>query len=91
MTLKEFVSSFDIKYFEIIPSFTIMNIVTNDDICYSIDNDFSNIPGGTVLVKVEQWNISEDILIVDGLGLDMNSTNVLGFDDKLPFDIISEQ
>ena len=77
MTLKEFLEENQVTAFEIVENVVIVNVVVGSR-TQGLDVDTSNIVAGTVLKKVYDFTVDDDILTVDGLTLDINTTNLLG-------------
>ena len=80
MNLKTFLQENNATGFEMIPGVVIMSVLVGDA-TYAIDVDTSNIQGGTLLTRTEQWTIENDILTVDGISLNTNETNMMSPSD----------
>jgi hypothetical protein len=80
MTLKQFIEENQVTAFEVVPNVLILNAAVGEAE-YGIDVDTSNIPFGTILQKVEEFTIENDILTVGNLSLNTAQTNMLGMND----------
>ena len=78
MNLKTFLETNNVSGFEIVPNVLILNVISNDAV-YGLDVDTSNLVQ-TTLITVNEYSINNDILSVDNLTLDTNSTNLLGLE-----------
>lgn len=85
MTLKTFIDqeNNNITGFEIVPEILILNVIVNYNTTYGLNVDTSSIIEGTKLVTSTDWNIQNDILTIGSLSLDINETEVLGFDENI--------
>lgn len=86
MNLKEFMQNKNITGFEIIPNVLILNIFI-DNIPYGLDVDTSNIQAGTQLSKITNFTIDNNILTVDGLSLNIETTQMLTTTENISADI----
>ena len=75
MNLKTFLENNDPNAFEIIPDLLILNIFVND-VPYALDVDTQNIQAGTILQKTTNFSINENILTVENLSLNIETTHL---------------
>jgi hypothetical protein len=78
LTLKQFVYDKRITAIDVINGYDLIINVYVEDACYGLNIDLSNVPGGTLLTKREDFTINGDILSVDEISIDMNKTEMLG-------------
>lgn len=78
LTLKQFVFGKRITAVETVDGFDLIINVYVDEICYGLNIDLSNVPGGTSLTKREDFTIDRDTLSVDNISLDISKTEMLG-------------
>lgn len=74
MTLKQFVEDKEVIGFEIV-SDLILNAVVGGE-RYQLDTDTSTLEAGTPLTLVEDFTINGDILIINGMEININEINV---------------
>jgi hypothetical protein len=77
LTLKQFVFGKRITAVETVDGFDLIINVYVDEICYGLNIDLSNVPGGTSLTKREDFTIDRDTLSVDNISLDISKTEML--------------
>lgn len=87
MNLKTFLEHNNVTAFEIIPNTLILNVFV-DNVPYGLDVDTSNIPAGTVLSKITNFSIDNNILTVDTLSLNIETTNMLTTTENISADIL---
>ena len=75
MTLKEFMEVENIYSFELVDNILINVIVDNTP--YGLDTDTSSIQAGTLLNYINEYNISGDILYIDGIEYDMTTISLV--------------
>lgn len=76
MTIKEFLQDNTLSAVE-----TVENIIINlvcGDTEYGIDVDTSNIPSGTLTIRRTDYILINDILSVDSISVNTETTNMLG-------------
>lgn len=76
MTIKEFLQDNTLSAIE-----TVENIIINlvcGETEYGIDVDTSNIPSGTLTTKRTDYTLINDILSVDTISVNTETTNMLG-------------
>lgn len=76
MTIKEFLQDNTLSAVE-----TVENIIINlvcGETEYGIDVDTSNIPSGTLTTLRTDYTLINDILSVDGISVNTETTNMLG-------------
>lgn len=86
MKLKTFLENNTVTAFEIIPNILILNAFVGNS-PYGLDVDTSNIPAGTVLSKINNFTIDNNILTVDGLSINIEMTNMLTTTENISADI----
>ena len=86
MNLKDFIENKNITGFEIIPNILILNVFV-DNTPYGLDVDTSNIQAGTQLSKITNFSIDNNILTVDTLSLNIETTNMLTTTENISADI----
>jgi len=77
LTLKQFIFGKRITAIDTVDGFDLIINVYVDDVCYGINVDLSNVPGGTLLTKREDFTIDGDILSIDNISLDISKTEML--------------
>jgi hypothetical protein len=75
MTLKDFTNTHDISGFEIIGNLIISTISNN--ISYALDVDTSDVPFGTPVIIKTEFSISEDILSIDEIHININNIDLI--------------
>lgn len=76
MTIKEFLKDNTLTAVE-----TVNNIIINlacDQSSYGIDVDTSSIPSGTLTTRRTDYTLTNNILSVDGISVNIETTNMLG-------------
>jgi hypothetical protein len=76
MTIKEFLQDNTLTSVETVNDL-IINLVCGESI-YGIDVDTSNIESGTLLIRREDYILTNNILSVDNIFVNIDTTNVLG-------------
>lgn len=74
-TLKQFISENEITGFTKVNE-TLISVVV-DNTSYGLDSDTSNIQFGTVVTKITDFNITNDILTIDNVEYDINNINLI--------------
>jgi len=77
LTLKQFIFGKRITAIDTVDGFDLIINIYVDDVCYGINVDVSNVPGGTSLTKREDFTIDGDILSIDNISLDISKTEML--------------
>jgi hypothetical protein len=77
LTLKQFIFGKRITAIDTVDGFDLIINVYVDEICYGINVDLSNVPGGTLLTKREDFTIDGDILSIGNISLDISKTEML--------------
>jgi len=77
LTLKQFIFGKRITAIDTVDGFDLIINIYVDDVCYGINVDLSNVPGGTSLTKREDFTIDGDILSIDNISLDISKTEML--------------
>jgi hypothetical protein len=77
MTLKEFLETNTLSAVDVVDGCDLIINIYVDDVCYGINVDLSNVPGGTSLAKREDFTIEGDILSIDNISLDISKTEML--------------
>ena len=77
LTLKQFIFGKRITAIDTVDGFNLIINIYVDDVCYGINVDLSNVPGGTSLAKREDFTIEGDILSIDNISLDISKTEML--------------
>lgn len=77
LTLKQFIFGKRITAVDVINGYDLIINIYVDDACYGLNIDLSNVPGGTLLTKREDFTINGDILSVDTISLDISKTEML--------------
>jgi hypothetical protein len=76
MTIKEFLQDHTLTAVETADNL-ILNLVCGEAI-YGIEVDTSNIESGTVLIRREDFVLTDNILSVDDIFVNIDTTNMLG-------------
>jgi hypothetical protein len=76
MTIKQFLQNNTLSAVETVENI-IINLVCNDTE-YGIDVDTSNIPSGTLTTRRTDYTLINDILSVDTISVNTETTNMLG-------------
>jgi hypothetical protein len=76
MTIKEFLQDNTLSSVEIVENI-IINLVCGETE-YGIDVDTSNIPSGTLTTRRTDYTLINDILSVDTISVNTETTNMLG-------------
>jgi len=76
MTIKQFLQNNTLSAVETVENI-IINLVCNDTE-YGIDVDTSNIPSGTLTTRRTDYTLINDILSVDTISVNTETTNILG-------------
>jgi hypothetical protein len=79
MKLKQFIEENNVTAYEIVPEVVIMSAVVGET-SYGLNVDTSNIVGGTLVIRFENFSLEGEILTVDGLSLNINEVDMLGSD-----------
>lgn len=77
LTLKQFIFGKRITAVDVINGYDLIINIYVDDACYGLNIDLSNVPGGTLLTKREDFTINGDILSVDNISIDISKTEML--------------
>jgi hypothetical protein len=77
LTLKQFIFGKRITAIDTVDGFDLIINVYVDDACHGLDIDLSNVPGGTLLTKREDFTLNGDILSVDNISIDISKTEML--------------
>ncbi len=78
MTLKEFLETNIITAVDVVDGFNLIINVYVSDIIYGLRVDTANIPAGTSLTKREDFVLTDDMLSVDTISIDIDTTEMLG-------------
>ena len=78
MTLKEFLQNKTLSAVETVDGYNLIVNVYVDETCYGLNADMTNVVAGTLLTKREDFVLTDDILSVDGITLDIAKTEMLG-------------
>jgi len=76
MTIKEFLQNETLTAVETVDNL-IINLVCGESL-YGIDVDTSNIPSGTLTTRRTDYTLINDILSVDTISVNTETTNMLG-------------
>jgi hypothetical protein len=77
MTLKQFIEENNVSGFETIGSL-LFNVIVDDSIPYGLNVDTSNIISNTPLETVTNFEIQDNLLIVEGkININMNEITLL--------------
>ena len=76
MTIKEFLQDNTLNAVETVNSL-IINLICGES-RYGIDVDTSNIESGTILIRREDFILTDNILSVDDIFVNIDTTNMLG-------------
>jgi hypothetical protein len=76
MTIKEFLQDHTLTSVETADNL-IINLVCGDEVC-GINVDTTNIESGTILIRSENFIITDNILSVDDMFVNIETTNILG-------------
>jgi hypothetical protein len=76
MTIKEFLEDKTLTAVETVDNL-IINLVCGESL-YGIDVDTSNIPSGTLTTRRTDYTLINDILSVDTISVNTETTNMLG-------------
>jgi len=77
LTLKQFIFGKRITAIDTVDGFDLIINVYIDDACYGLNIDVSNVPGGTLLTKREDFAIEGDILSIDNISIDISKIEML--------------
>ena len=75
MTLKDFINTYNISGFEI--SGNLIIGVISDNIPYALDVDTSEISFATPVIVKTEFSISEDILSIDEIHININNIDLI--------------
>lgn len=78
LTLKQFLFDKRITAIDTVDGFNLIINVYVDGACHGLNVDLSNVPAGTLLTTREDFNVTGDILSVDGISIDVSKTEMLG-------------
>ena len=78
MTLKEFLQNKTLSAVETVDGYNLIINIYVDNACYGLNIDTTNIVAGTSLTKREDFTLTEDILSVDNITIDIATTEMLG-------------
>jgi hypothetical protein len=76
MTIKEFLQDNSLTAVETVDNL-IINLVCGESL-YGIDVDTSNIPSGTLTTRRTDYTLIDNILSVDTISVNTETTNMLG-------------
>jgi hypothetical protein len=76
MTIKEFLEDKTLTAVETVDNL-IINLVCGESL-YGINVDTSNIPSGTLTIRRTDYTLINDILSVDTISINTETTNMLG-------------
>lgn len=76
MKLNEFLNENNVTAFEYVENNVIINAVVEDGI-FGINVDCSEIPSGTPVLRANSFEINGELLIVEGLELNIYETDML--------------
>lgn len=77
LTLKQFIFGKRITAIDTVDGFDLIINVYVDNACHGLNIDLSNVPGGTLLTKREDFTIEGDILSIDNISIDISKTEML--------------
>ena len=77
MTIKEFLQDNTLNAVETVNSLIIINLVCGES-RYGIDVDTSNIESGTQTIERNDYILTDNILSVDDIFVNIDTTNMLG-------------
>jgi hypothetical protein len=77
MILKDFLNQNNVTSFEGVENVLMLSVIVDDSSYFMIDVDTSNIISGTVLSKFNNFVVDGDNVIVGGITLDSNTTNII--------------
>ena len=78
MTLKEFLQNKTLSAVETVDGHNLIVNIYVDETCYGLNVDMTNIVAGTMLTKREDFTLTDDMLSVDNITLDIATTEMLG-------------
>ena len=78
LTLKQFIFGKRITAIDTVDGFDLIINVYVDDACHGLNVDLSNVPRGTALTTREDFTLTDDMLSVDNITLDITKTEMLG-------------
>ena len=78
MTLKEFLQDKTLSAVETVDGHNLIINIYVDNAGYGLNIDTTNIVAGTSLTKREDFTLTEDILSVDNITIDIATTEMLG-------------
>lgn len=78
MTLKEFLQDKTLSAVETVDGHNLIVNIYVDETCYGLNADMTNIVAGTMLTKREDFTLTDDMLSVDNITLDITTTEMLG-------------
>ena len=78
MTLKEFLQDKTLSAVETVDGHNLIVNIYVDETCYGLNADMTNVVAGTMLTKREDFTLTDDMLSVDDIVLDITKTEMLG-------------
>lgn len=78
MTLKEFLQDKTLSAVETVDGHNLIVNIYVDETCYGLNVDMTNVVAGTMLTKREDFTLTDDMLSVDNITLDITKTEMLG-------------
>ena len=78
MTLKEFLQDKTLSAIETVDGHNLIVNIYVDETCYGLNVDMTNVVAGTMLTKREDFTLTDDMLSVDNITLDITKTEMLG-------------
>jgi len=78
MTLKEFLQNKTLSAVETVDGHNLIVNIYVDETCYGLNADMTNVVAGTMLTKREDFVLTDDMLSVDAIIINMSTTEMLG-------------
>jgi len=78
MTLKEFLQDKTLSAVETVDGHNLIVNIYVDETCYGLNVDMTNVVAGTMLTKREDFTLTDDMLSVGNITLDIAKTEMLG-------------
>jgi hypothetical protein len=80
MKLKNLIEQGILSGFEIVPNAIVLSVFIREQ-PYALDVDTSELVSGTSLVRVNDYSVNGDTLIVDNISINID-TEIIGFDNN---------
>ena len=78
MTLKEFLQDKPLSAIETVDGHNLIVNIYVDETCYGLNVDMTNVVAGTMLTKREDFTLTDNMLSIDDITIDMSKIEMLG-------------